>query len=371
MAYGTAANNVLATGFPDRAVDMGNKSLAVAVELGDSEKTAMALVPLGMALCELGDANGLQELKRALELFEEWDTIGNLPVCMINLGEPLWLFEGPAAGLELHRRAIDVAGRRGGSYFAMWAKAQSSWMLADLGLWEELITTANEVSAWARAHDQAYTEAIVLPYAAWVHAKRGNGTEAIALEGRFLPAAREIGDPQALVPALAVASLIRQNSGEKPLAVDLIEELGKLTSNRPNWRARFLPELLRVLIERGLGGMARAFMPEPTSVGSARDRHSVLSARAILAEAEGEPEEALLLYQDATHRWADYGCVLERGQCLLGIGRCLVALARLPQAMTSLREARKLFAGLEARPLVEAADFELLACGCRKLDQPL
>jgi len=48
--------------------------------------------------------------------------------------------------------------------------------------------------------------------------------------------------------------------------------------------------------------------------------------KGILAEAEGQIDEARALYQDAAQRWADYGFMLEEGQAHLGYARCLIAL---------------------------------------------
>jgi len=48
--------------------------------------------------------------------------------------------------------------------------------------------------------------------------------------------------------------------------------------------------------------------------------------------------------------------VPERGRCLLGAGRCLLALDRPSAAMTLLRDARHVFLGLAAEPLVAESD---------------
>ena len=57
----------------------------------------------------------------------------------------------------------------------------------------------------------------------------------------------------------------------------------------------------------------------------------------------------------APDRWRAFGCVPERAHALLGLGRARLALGAL-DARAPLEEARDLFGGLGAVPLVERAD---------------
>jgi hypothetical protein len=79
-------------------------------------------------------------------------------------------------------------------------------------------------------------------------------------------------------------------------------------------------------------------------------QHALCAARAILAEAGGETEEAARLYSEAAERWEGFGVVPERALALLGRGRCLLALSD-PAAGGALRQAREIFATLGASPL--------------------
>jgi hypothetical protein len=87
----------------------------------------------------------------------------------------------------------------------------------------------------------------------------------------------------------------------------------------------------------------------------ARQRHSVVTARAILAEAEGTPDRAAALYDDVAAAWAEYGHVLEHAQALLGLGRCRLGLGRA-DGSTPLTAAREIFAQLGAHSLAAEAD---------------
>jgi tetratricopeptide (TPR) repeat protein len=190
---------------------------------------------------------------------------------------------------------------------------------------------------------------------------RGELGQAHTLAEEFLPRAREIRDPQVLVPAVAVVSLIEHARGNRSTAVRLIEEIEEVTRDRPVFRARHLPEALRVCVAAGAIRLAESLLDVSGHL-AARHRHSVLAGRAVLTEARGRHETASALYAEAAERWADYGFALERGQAALGAGRCLVAVGRHHEAAARLDEARRAFDALRAAPLLAEAD-RILAQG--------
>ena len=96
-----------------------------------------------------------------------------------------------------------------------------------------------------------------------------------------------------------------------------------------------------------------------------RDANSLASARAALAELEGDHSTALDRYEDAVGRWATFPSVLEHGHALAGVGRCLLALGRPDNACDKLRSARERYASLGAWPLVAEVD-DLLAVATAK-----
>ena len=90
-----------------------------------------------------------------------------------------------------------------------------------------------------------------------------------------------------------------------------------------------------------------------------REQHAVVTAQAIAAESGGRLEEAVTLHTDAAQRWAEFGFMLEEGQALLGASRCLLQFRKTAEASLSLRQARKIFVHLGAKPLVDEADAHL------------
>jgi hypothetical protein len=98
------------------------------------------------------------------------------------------------------------------------------------------------------------------------------------------------------------------------------------------------------------GAETSGLIPEEPPV-STRDRNCLTTAGAILAEAEGRIEEAVLRFAEAGAAWLAYGSVLELGHARFGEGRCRRVLGD-PGAEEPLREAHQRFASLGAAALV-------------------
>jgi hypothetical protein len=114
-----------------------------------------------------------------------------------------------------------------------------------------------------------------------------------------------------------------------------------------------MPDLVRLLIAADDLVSARELMVSEDEVTTARDKHSVVTAEAVVAEAGGNLEDARSCYEDAARRWSAYGYALEEGHALLGGGRCLVGLGRRDEAGPRLEAAGAVFAGLGAQALLE------------------
>jgi hypothetical protein len=171
---------------------------------------------------------------------------------------------------------------------------------------------------------------------------------------RFLAGARQSGDLQVLVPALAVAALVDDAEGARGSAVALVRELERSTRDYAGWRAHELSAAVRVCAGAGELDLAERLLEGPAEI-VARDRNQSLTAHAVLAEARGETEQAAALYGEAATRWTQFGHALERSLALLGRGRCLTATDRSDEAAGPLAEAEAAFALLAAPPLLEEA----------------
>ncbi|MEX2459293.1 MAG: adenylate/guanylate cyclase domain-containing protein [Actinomycetota bacterium] len=350
-AYVVLARRKTFEGLDRDALDYSEKALAVAEASGAREQVVRARQFRGFARLDLGDLGGLDDLREGLRLGLEWGLGAQTAFSYLNLGDWLWSLEGPAAGLEIHRQGIAFSERRGLSLNAMWTRAETTWMLFELGRWDELAQVADQVAAIDRAQRGSQLRGMALPSKARVHLLRGEMAEAGALAGEFLPLARQIGDLQVLLPALAVAALIEHAQGDVTSAVRLAGEWAELHGSSSWLRGLYLPEMVALLAGAGETGRAdalvQAFIPR-----CSQEENLLLSGRAILGEATGDLQEAARLHGEATERWAAFGNVVERGRSLLGEGRVLAGLGRAEDAGERLRRARRILEPLGAAPLV-------------------
>jgi class 3 adenylate cyclase/tetratricopeptide (TPR) repeat protein len=351
-AYARGAWNHVASGAFPEALEWAERAVAIARELDSKPDLCRALGARGDARCELGDPGGMDDIRERLRLAIEIENPAEIAGTHINLGDWVWWTEGPEKGLEHKRAAIDLAQRRGLSTRAMWARAESVWTLFELGQWDRVVAEADAVTAWDREHGGSQIEALALPYKVRVLWNRESLADAPDLEHRMVALALEMLDLQLLVPALATAALIRSSYGEQDAALALVEELEEHTTGLPAWRARHLPDVVRVLCGAGRVDYAERLLVEEGDVWMTRDRHSAHSARAALLEAKGNIDAAEALYREAVERWTRFGCALERGLALFGHGRCLELLGDGSAARARLSEARAVFEALGARLLL-------------------
>jgi tetratricopeptide (TPR) repeat protein len=354
-AYAQTTREHMLLGESETTLSWSGKTLGLAERFGMRDVVAMVLQFRGTARCQLGDLGGLDDLREALRMSLELGLGNETMRAHINYGDFVWMTEGPAKGLEVFRAGIDFGERRGITGSVMWIKGESLWMLFDLGEWDGLLRVADELISWDRAHGGSYFGVVALSYKARVLVTRGEVKEAASLKDEFLSRARDIRDPQILAPALVIAALIDRARGDHLSARRLIEEFEDVTRGQPVFRWESLPDALRALDGTGQTGLAEKLL-EGTGESIARHRYGVLTAKALLAEEGGDLERALELHEEAAERWGEFEHALERGYALLGAGRCLVGLGRREEAAARLQEARDVFVGLQARPLIADAD---------------
>jgi class 3 adenylate cyclase/tetratricopeptide (TPR) repeat protein len=352
LAYTHAARYYHFSWGPEQALEWEEKAIDTARELGSEGLATHALAERGGDRIELGDLGGLNDLKEALRIGLELGLGEETALVYAILGDFVWWTEGPSAGLNVYRAGIDFTARRGMTYYTTYLKGESVRPLFELGEWDALLGIVGELVDW---DETSYQALLARSYDAHVRLRRGRVTDAAALSDEFLPRARESGDPQVLVPALATAALIEESRMTAVAAVRLVEEFEEFTRGHAMWRAKHLPEVLRISTAAEAILLAESLL-EGTEMVTASHRHAVHAARAVLAEANGQLEQALGLYEETAERWAEFGFVLEQGYALLGAGRCLLALRDPVSAAQRLGKARDIFASLGARPLTGEAE---------------
>ena len=348
-AYARRAGGFAVSTRPHEALPAIEQTLALAAELGVEKFSARMYQYRGIARADLGDLGGVDDIRAGLELGLETGDLQAAGIGYSNLASTL-LLQSPQAALDVWEEGIDLAERRGMIGNRTWVLAESTWALFDLGRWDEVLRRADTAIEWAQREGPAYSTIIATPQKALVLLLRGRTDEAAALIDEFVARAREAGDPQVLVPALAAAATRALARDQLMEAAEFVVEVEAATRvGAASYRARYLPDFVAIAVAAHRPELAAAFL-ESDYHSTGRTAHSVIAARGVLAEGTGDVDAALALHEDAAARWAEHGFVLGRAEALLGIGRCLVALDRPHEAALPLQTARTLFQELGAEP---------------------
>jgi class 3 adenylate cyclase/tetratricopeptide (TPR) repeat protein len=347
LAYERAAVVDAMGGRPEEAIAWAEKGIALAGELG-IENIVRHLQMRGIARLELGDPSGLDDMRAALDLSLRLGLGIETGTAYLNLGEMIAPFEPLSTSRKLIEASLAFARRRGLVHHEMWSRAARTLLLYELGEWDELIRERDELLIWDRSQGRTQIEVMVLTAAAPVLAQRGAVDEAERCASIFLPRARDIGDPQALGPALHVGAFVHALCGKLEEATALVEDFERITRKQPNWRADGLRDCLRVCVAGGQLELARTLLDGAEgAIPNLATRATLTTASAMLAEARGRGHDAASLYREAVTGWAEWGSVVERAYALLGLGRCGDGAAE--------REAAAIFEQLRAVPFTALA----------------
>jgi len=354
-AYITRAGNYMMSGDLNEQLAWSEKGIALARELDLDDIAGRGLSIRGIARFHLGDVeSGMVDLRESLSIAEaEAATAHRLNTAFVNLADHTWLAVGPAAANEIYQSGVERVQARGAD--ASWGKAEMMWPNWDLGDWDTVVATADGlVGQWGQESVQYVPWA--KSYQAAVHVWRGEISEAVALQADYLPALREIGDLQLITSALVTAARTELAQGNAAAVEQLLDELIDVTEGKsPIYRGLHVTDSVRLLLAVGAKDKAEVLASASGAPGI-RQEISLAAAQAMLAEAEGDNETALLMYEQVARDWVDYGYLLEHALALYGVGRCLAELGRLDEAADRLAEAKTLLAGLGALPTIEEID---------------
>jgi response regulator RpfG family c-di-GMP phosphodiesterase len=219
-------------------------------------------------------------------------------------------------------------------------------MLHDLGEWDELLRVAEEVRQVEAEHGPAQPGAMSQTYAALVLIRRGAVDDAAMLAADVLARARAMEEPQVLAPSLVVSALVEEAQGNSGAALTHVDEYRLLTRSRPYFRAQNLTDAVRVACASGDVALAESLLDNLVTAAE-WDRLAALAARATIAEAREEFEDAKAAFSEAAEGWKALGCVFEHALALRGAGEDEAANAileelgvPLPPAQTAARTAK-------------------------------
>jgi class 3 adenylate cyclase/tetratricopeptide (TPR) repeat protein len=354
-AYAYQAGADVSGGRPHEGLTWARKALELAKRIGARHAIPDALGFRGLARFATGDATGIEDLRRSVRLGLELGLGHGTGLSYVNLIWVTRLLEGPSAAKAVAEDALAFTLRRGLRDLEMGVRINLAEIFYESGRWDELLSVTDEILTWARAQQAGQTEVPALMMRIKVLVARGTIDDASALTSKQLSHARQLRDPQVLLPSLVTAAVVHQAGGFTEKAIRLLWEVEPLLRTNPDIGSWELPDAVRASVAAGGADVARALI-EAVTVQGPHQEPPVRTAEAVVCEATGRVKEALALYAEVRESWKRRGSVVEEALALLGEGRCLLALGATEEGVERLRGARETFVGLGARPSIGELD---------------
>jgi class 3 adenylate cyclase/tetratricopeptide (TPR) repeat protein len=347
-AQAQLANAHFIAGHYSEAVAAGERALAVAEALGLPEP-ARALSYRGMARVYRGDAEGIAEVERALELLLERGAAQDAAVVLNNLPLARYRLQGPARTLASYEEGIVFCRQRGLEHAASVMEVNCPGLLIELGRAPEALELARRVASAVQEMGDSYS--ILELTAVELTSRLALGESGLREKAeRLAEDARAINGVDMVIVGLAAAARILVTEAPE-LASAMLRELEETEGVRStNYYAMQLAAMVRTALTAGDSILAGRLV-EHVEPHYPLQEHALHASRAQLAEHAGELAEAAQLHAAAARRWQEFGNVSERAYARLGQGRCLLALGE-PGAEAALSEARDLFASMGYKPTV-------------------
>ena len=254
----------------------------------DAEDIAVhALDSCGTALACLGDDEGLQVLREALERAKQADVYHEVTRSTLNLAEAYLVRHRPADALEILGPGIALAAERELRYNLNGLRNERSLALLLLGRWDDAVVDIRLVLEGADVSDGNRGEALLR--LGVIRARRGDPDARAPLDDALALSA-PFGEMQVLVPVRVARAEAAWLSGDHALAVDEIRHAAAFYADHPEpWYAG---EVARWCARLGV---------DWSPVGPLADRYAATLA--------GDPRRA-------AEDWTARGCVYEAADVL-------------------------------------------------------
>jgi class 3 adenylate cyclase/tetratricopeptide (TPR) repeat protein len=197
----------------DDAVAVGREALAMAEELGLDELRAHSLNNIGVARTHAGDEEGLADLERSIELARAASS-PELARAYNNLASVLFSIYGLVRrSYELWLECIRVGEQFGNGIIARFASGVLLNFEYFGGRWDDHTAKSD---AWlaANAEGATHQDLYISARQSAILLARGEDERALESAGRAVERAREVGDPQALGPALTELARVHAELGD-------------------------------------------------------------------------------------------------------------------------------------------------------------
>ncbi len=235
----------------EEAVRFGAEALEMASELGLDELRADALGSIAAAHTGLGDIGSIAELEESIEILERRGSVQALRGYN-NLLHSLFEFGELERAQVISQRAAANAERFGYVDWLRWIGEKRGQLAYMTGRWDELMPVADREIASMEAGAPHYLEPSYLSMRCLIRLASGDRDAAREDSVRALELARPVGDPQALLPILALRAHVCLELGEPESAGLLLDELIGAMRERMGLRSFYWWHFAVAALELGL-----------------------------------------------------------------------------------------------------------------------
>ena len=322
-AYAYRAELALFSGRSDEAMADAERALGVlGAEAASDSIAVMALHIRGDARCSMGDRGGLDDLRLALDLSKGAQSLDDTVTSESYLSDWLLAYEGPVAALPHLDASIELADRSGVLSQGGWAKAQSLFVLYELGDHDAVLARAEEILAIGRDRLDSAIWLTAQAHRAKVLVPRGLAAEVPSRAELFAEARGAEDDLQVMSPVLVTAARLALAEDAADEAAGYLRRFEELTREAAReFREASLMEAVALCVDAGSLEIAQDLVDASTG-DIPHHRCTLLSARAALLEAMGTKLEAAEIYEEAARAWDAFGAPHQARLARAGLARC-------------------------------------------------
>ena len=220
-------------GHEDEALELVERSLAIAQAVGDTAAFARSLVIRGTASVQLGDLSGQDDILEGLRIhldrndttqaMRTYNNVATIQIGMGNLNE----------GRRIIEEAIAYGTARGLPNYVDWSRSTRNEALFPLGEWDECLRVAEDLVAEDRKRGGSQVGTFATYFAALVRFFQGETEAPLRMLEECLASAREIEDPQVLVPTITGLICCYDLAGRDAETRGLIEDFCQIGPEHP------------------------------------------------------------------------------------------------------------------------------------------
>jgi class 3 adenylate cyclase/tetratricopeptide (TPR) repeat protein len=202
------AVNLMLRGETEATMDLCERVIAIAGELGLDELRAHALNTRGATRVDIGDMGGLDDLRESVAVAERLNAADPMIRGYKNLASVLATLGDLEESAGLHRRGLEAAQRFGAEYQLVWFGVELAIHAFLAGDWNAADAGFTQLDEWVTAIGPHYMEAPSRGVRARLRSARREVDGARSDIAAALEFARSSGEPQMIFPVLADAALV-------------------------------------------------------------------------------------------------------------------------------------------------------------------